>query len=117
MRQPAPPLYSGSVQCSGSGQSQRTRLEETARVERYAALERVRQEHAADWIVTAHHSDDLIEDIMLRLVRGTGWPGLGGMVGVDEKRHILRPLLNWEKKISMLLLWSVDCPGAKTQAI
>ncbi|GAB1409601.1 tRNA lysidine(34) synthetase TilS [Desulfovibrionales bacterium] len=73
-------------------------LEETARAERYAALERVRQEHAADWIVTAHHSDDLIEDIMLRLVRGTGWPGLGGMVGVDEKRHILRPLLNWEKK-------------------
>ncbi len=72
-------------------------LEECARQERYAFLDAVRREHQADWIVTAHHGDDLAEDIVMRLVRGTGWPGLGGMPGVDSKRGLLRPLLDWEK--------------------
>jgi tRNA(Ile)-lysidine synthase len=72
-------------------------LEECARQARYAFLESVRQEHQADWIVTGHHGDDLAEDIVMRLLRGTGWPGLGGMPGVDPKRGLLRPLLDWEK--------------------
>lgn len=29
----------------------------------------------------------------MRLVRGSGWPGLGGMKAVDPARHLLRPLL------------------------
>lgn len=73
-------------------------LEESARLARYAFLDSVREEHQADWIVTAHHGDDLAEDIVMRLIRGTGWPGLGGMQGVDPKRHLLRPLLDWEKE-------------------
>ena len=72
-------------------------LEECARKARYAFLESVRQDHQADWIATAHHGDDLAEDIVMRLFRGTGWPGLGGMPGVDPKRRLLRPLLDWEK--------------------
>lgn len=72
-------------------------LEECARQARYAFLDSVRLEHHADWIVTAHHGDDLAEDIVMRLVRGTGWPGLGGMPGVDSGRGLLRPLLDWEK--------------------
>lgn len=73
-------------------------LEETARDLRYAFLESVRHQHRADWIVTAHHGDDLAEDIVMRLIRGAGWPGLGGMRGVDPRRHLLRPLLDWEKR-------------------
>jgi tRNA(Ile)-lysidine synthase len=72
-------------------------LEECARKARYAFLDSVRRDKRADWIVTAHHGDDLAEDIVMRLVRGTGWPGLGGMPGVDRQRHLLRPLLDWEK--------------------
>lgn len=72
-------------------------LEECARQARYAFLEAVRREHQADWIVTAHHGDDLAEDIVMRLLRGTGWPGLGGMPGADQGRSLLRPLLDWEK--------------------
>lgn len=73
-------------------------LEERARNERYAFLEQVRVRHGADWIVTAHHADDLTEDIVMRLVRGTGWPGLGGMPGRDDRRRLLRPLLDWDKR-------------------
>jgi len=72
-------------------------LEEEARIRRYAFLEDVRAVYEADWIVTAHHADDLAEDIVMRLMRGTGWPGLGGMPGRDDRRGVLRPVLDWEK--------------------
>lgn len=72
--------------------------EESARLLRYEFLESVRARYDADWIATAHHADDLAEDMVLRLVRGTGWPGLGGMPGVDSKRRLLRPVLDWTKE-------------------
>lgn len=73
-------------------------LEEAGRRIRYAFLEDVRKKVAAEWIVTGHHLDDLGEDVLLRLIRGTGWPGLGGMRAVDSVRHLLRPLLGTTKK-------------------
>lgn len=73
-------------------------IEARARLQRYAFLEEVRLRYDAAWIVTAHHGEDLAEDILLRLVRGTGWPGLGGMQGVDHTRRLLRPVLNWAKR-------------------
>lgn len=81
------------IQAQGRGMG----LEATARELRYGFLESVRRAHRADWIVTAHHGDDLAEDIVMRLARGAGWPGLGGMAGIDPKRHLLRPMLDWEK--------------------
>lgn len=72
-------------------------LEEGARLLRYNFLESIRSKYGADWIVTAHHADDLAEDIILRLIRGTGWPGLGGMPGVDPQRRLLRPIMDWTK--------------------
>lgn len=78
---------------AASGQGQ----EECARRARYAFLDSVRRDQRANWVVTAHHGDDLAEDIVMRLLRGTGWPGLGGMPGVDPGRGLLRPLLDWEK--------------------
>ncbi|MDY0275778.1 MAG: tRNA lysidine(34) synthetase TilS [Desulfomicrobium sp.] len=72
-------------------------LEDYARQLRYAFLQKIRDKYQAHWIVTAHHGDDLAEDIIMRLIRGTGWPGLGGMVGKDEQRQLLRPLLDWKK--------------------
>jgi tRNA(Ile)-lysidine synthase len=68
-------------------------LEEAGRVLRYAALEEERERFGAAWIVTGHQLEDLGEDVLLRLLRGTGWPGLGGMLAVDAGRHLLRPLL------------------------
>ena len=69
-------------------------LEEAARMARYDLLGRVRAEVEADFIVLGHHAEDLSEDILLRLLRGTGWPALGGMPARDDARHLLRPLLH-----------------------
>ena len=68
-------------------------LEEAGRVLRYAALEEERGRLGADWIATGHQLEDLGEDVLLRLLRGTGWPGLGGMPAADADRHLVRPLL------------------------
>lgn len=69
-------------------------LEDAGRRVRYEFLETIRQRQHCSWMVLGHQADDLVEDVLLRLVRGTGWPGLGGMQAVDAKRHLLRPLLH-----------------------
>lgn len=69
-------------------------LEDAGRQCRYALLENVRRERGAEWIVTGHHLDDLSEDVLLRLIRGGGWPALAGMSARDDVRRVLRPLLH-----------------------
>ncbi len=73
---------------------QKIGIEEAARRARYALLESARTEMGADFILLGHHAEDLSEDILLRLLRGTGWPALGGMLARDDARHLLRPLLH-----------------------
>lgn len=68
-------------------------LEDAGRRVRYALLEEERAAAAADWIVLGHHAGDLSEDVLLRLTRGAGWPGLAGMAARDDGRRLLRPLL------------------------
>ncbi|MBG0776503.1 MAG: tRNA lysidine(34) synthetase TilS [Desulfovibrionaceae bacterium] len=41
----------------------------------------------------AHNRDDLAEDVLMRLMRGAGWPALGGMPALDLSRGLVRPLL------------------------
>ncbi len=72
-------------------------LEEAGRSARYAFLEKIRRTYGAVWILLAHHADDLVEDVLLRLVRGAGWPALGGMPALDAQRHLLRPFLELPK--------------------
>lgn len=66
--------------------------EEVARNHRYGFLRRVAAKHNGR-IVTAHHTDDLLETIAINLVRGTGWRGLA----VLNDPSIERPLLGSSK--------------------
>lgn len=68
-------------------------LEDAGRRARYAFFDSLLGPEGSEWIVTGHHLDDLSEDVLMRLVRGSGWPGLGGMKAVDPARRLLRPLL------------------------
>ena len=78
---------------AGHAAEQGMGLEQAGRNLRYAALEQERARLGADWIATGHQREDLGEDVLLRLLRGTGWPGLGGMCALDAQRRLLRPLL------------------------
>jgi tRNA(Ile)-lysidine synthetase-like protein len=68
--------------------------EAQARAARYNFLRRVRQAGGADYIVTAHHEDDLFETAILNLLRGTGRKGLSSLRTTHE---LYRPLLSTPK--------------------
>jgi len=65
-------------------------LEALARQERYRALREIKQRHGFDLIATAHHLNDLVETVLLWLVRGAGMEGL---LGFDEREgDVIRPM-------------------------
>ncbi|QJB58494.1 tRNA lysidine(34) synthetase TilS [Pseudodesulfovibrio sp. zrk46] len=68
-------------------------VEEAGRNARYNFFHSVKDDNQADAIAVGHHLGDLCEDVLMRLIRGTGWPGLSGMEGWDEKRKLFRPFL------------------------
>jgi len=67
--------------------------EEMAREARYSFLRQICKNYSAT-LITAHHQDDLIETMLINLIRGTGWRGL---VSLNSNSRILRPLLNTSK--------------------
>jgi len=72
----------------------RPTLQEAARSLRWEALEALREQVGADCIATAHHLDDQVETVLMRLLRGTSPEGLGGMSPVSEDGRRVRPLLD-----------------------
>lgn len=66
-------------------------IEAAARSLRYGALREALAQTGAEAIVTAHNSDDQAETVLLRLLRGAGTGGLGGIRPVSPQA--IRPLL------------------------
>jgi len=72
-------------------------LEAAARRARYAALA---EALAPDEVLlTAHHADDQLETLLLRLLRGAGVRGMRGILPVARLggRHVARPLLGFTR--------------------
>ena len=65
--------------------------EQAARIVRYRFLNGLASRNKDNFIFTGHHLNDLAEDVLMRLLRGSGWPGIAGMRAVKES--IARPLL------------------------
>jgi tRNA(Ile)-lysidine synthase len=90
--------------------------EDLARSRRYAFLNEEAKRHHLT-IVTAHHSDDVIETIAINLTRGTGWRG----VAVLGNPHVVRPLLHFTKQdirryaLLKRLEWVEDSTNASDQ--
>src|SRR5437762_3351494 len=70
--------------------------ETAARRARYAWLTDVQHRHAARYVVTAHHADDQVETILLRVFKGSGPAGLAGMPA-RGRGGIVRPLLPFSR--------------------
>lgn len=67
--------------------------EEAARDARYDFFAAQAAETGCGVVALGHNASDLAEDILMRLMRGSGWPGLSGMAAVDDERCLVRPLL------------------------
>ena len=70
-----------------------------ARALRYEFLERARVQAGADVVAVAHTADDVVEGVVLHLLRGCG---VAGMRGMPARRGVfVRPLLGvWRKEIA-----------------
>jgi tRNA(Ile)-lysidine synthase len=79
---------------TGKGHLGRGASEEQARKARYKFLGQLKLKYAADYIVTAHHQDDLIETAFINVLRGTGRRGISS---IADSPDIKRPLLSASK--------------------
>src|SRR6266446_6377199 len=70
--------------------------ETVARRARYAWLGEVQRRHGARYLVTAHHRDDQVETILLRLLKGSAPAGLAG-IPARGRGGLVRPLLRFAK--------------------
>ena len=70
-------------------------LQARAREARYALLNAHADAIGARWIATAHHADDQLETMLMRLNRGSGVAGLAAIRALDGR--IVRPLLGWRR--------------------
>ncbi|MGH7904193.1 MAG: tRNA lysidine(34) synthetase TilS [Candidatus Dormibacteraceae bacterium] len=77
-------------------------LQAVARQLRYEFLAGARAEAGAGLVVVAHTADDLVEGLLLHLLRGTGIGGLRGMP--DRHGAVVRPMLRtWRGEITAFL--------------
>lgn len=70
-------------------------IQSSARNARYALLSDWADAQDLRWIATAHHADDQLETVLMRLARGSGIDGLAAIRGRNGR--IVRPLLEFTK--------------------
>ena len=74
-------------------------FENEARSVRYNFFEELVENYGAKYLMTAHHADDLIETILMRIVRGSTLKGYSGFSRVVDKGNyiIVRKLIILKK--------------------
>lgn len=82
--------------------------EACARRLRFEALDQLMDQHQADLVALGHTRDDQVEEVLIRLIRGSGMNGLSGMR--VKNKHIIRPLLNSSKEEILDYLATADLP-------
>jgi tRNA(Ile)-lysidine synthase len=70
-------------------------LQSNARKARYALLQAHADATGCNWIATAHHADDQLETVLMRIARGSGVDGLSGVRALQGR--IIRPMLAFTK--------------------
>ncbi len=78
----------------------RQNLEKAGRDRRYAFFKKMAKKYSCSAIFTAHTRDDQVETLLMRLFRGTGLQGAGGIRdnSLQDGFQIVRPLLSINKK-------------------
>lgn len=74
-------------------------FENEARDRRYSFFDKLVKKYNCRYVLTAHHGDDLMETILMRIVRGSSLGGYSGFSRVSDREGycILRPLIHMTK--------------------
>lgn len=74
--------------------------EQELREKRYKFFKKIINKHNADYLFTAHHGDDLVETILMRLTRGSTLKGYSGFQTETQKEgyKIIKPLIYTTKE-------------------
>jgi tRNA(Ile)-lysidine synthase len=103
------PLFRRDIAPAAAGGN----LEAAARRLRYAALAEMAAESGAGFVAVAHHGDDQLETLLMRLIRGSGVRGLSGMAwrrrlmpGSDTR--LIRPMLGVDRVTVLDFLRCID---------
>jgi tRNA(Ile)-lysidine synthase len=93
------------IQCTilnWNGKKPSKNIQATARDKRYSLLANECKKNNIKYLLLGHHLNDLFENFLIRIVRGSG---LNGLISFskntkyrDQNLNIIRPLLNLEKK-------------------
>jgi tRNA(Ile)-lysidine synthase len=93
------------IQCTilnWNGKKPSKNIQATARDKRYFLLSNECKKNNIKYLLLGHHLNDLFENFLIRIVRGSG---LNGLISFskntkyrDQDLNIIRPLLNLEKK-------------------
>jgi tRNA(Ile)-lysidine synthase len=70
-------------------------IQSSARTARYKLLHDAADAHGCSVVATAHHADDQLETILMRLARGSGIDGLAAIRARNGR--VIRPLLGFSK--------------------
>ena len=70
-------------------------IQAQARTVRYALLADLADATDCAWIATAHHADDQLETVLMRVARGSGVDGLAAVR--QRQGKIIRPMLEFRK--------------------
>jgi len=82
------------------GRIPKKNIQGNARDIRYSLIHKYCKKIKINYLVTAHHLDDQIENFFIRLLRGSGLTGLSSMsqkVSLNDDLNIIRPFLEFKK--------------------
>lgn len=109
-------LKSVRVDVKGYSRRESIGLEEAGRILRYDFFREYLDSINGNFLLLAHHLNDLSEDVVMRLIRGSGWPALSGMNAYDPERRLLRPLLSTPKADLQDFLEAIECPWREDES-
>ena len=83
-----------------NGKVPKSNIQKNARDMRYSLISNYCLKKKINYLITAHHQDDQIENFLIRLLRGSGLTGLSSMAldtKYNDRLKIIRPFLNFDK--------------------
>ncbi|OQY26289.1 MAG: tRNA lysidine(34) synthetase TilS [Candidatus Cloacimonetes bacterium 4572_55] len=102
------PVYVETVDVRELAKDRKLSLETAGRDARYSFFRRIAGAIGATKIATGHTADDQAETILMRMLRGAGFRGLGGIP--YRQGEVIRPLLDVEKSLILSYVHEIGHP-------